>query len=124
MACACDYEPPSFHSRKAVKARKTYHCVECSGEIRPGERYERVTGMWDGYIDRYQTCRRCHDIRQWVKNNVPCFCWGYGNLDEDAKIAVDDAHYRAPLETAGLRFGLRRRFVQRDRFNAERRAAA
>lgn len=88
----------------------------------PGESYERVTGVWDGTFDMFKTCERCCEIRQWVKNNVPCFCWAHGNLNEDARETVYEAALRAPEETRGLRFGLERRFVQRDRVNAERRA--
>lgn len=124
MSCACDYDAPEFYCASTPTARKTHRCYECNGEIRPGERYERVAGKWDGRFDTFLTCERCFDIRQWVTNNVPCVCWAHGNIREDAEYAVEEAHYRAPEETVGLRFGLLRRFVQRDRFNAARRAAA
>lgn len=123
MSCSCDYEAPEFYCRSTPTARKVHRCYECSGEIRPGERYERVSGKWDGEIGVYLTCERCFDIRQWVTNNVPCTCWAHGNLRGDAENAVEEAQWRAPQETVGLRFGLLRRFVQRDRFNAARRAS-
>lgn len=89
----------------------------------PGEQYEYVVGKWSGDFSSFKTCERCHDIRKWVENNVPCACWAYGNLDEDAKETINDAYCRAPKETVGLRFGLLRRLVARDRFNKSRRAA-
>ncbi len=122
MSCYCDSEAPDFFSRATPKARKAFRCYECSGEISPGERYERVAGKWDGEFAEYLTCERCFDIRKWVQNNVPCFCFAFGNLREDTQNAVEEAQYRAPAETIGLRFGLLRRFVQRDRFNAARRS--
>ena len=119
--CSCDYDAPQFYWRRQRSARKPRRCEECAGHILPGDRYEYVSGKWDGHIGSFTTCQHCHDIRQWVQNNVPCFCWAHGNLDEDAKGAVDDACYRAPLETAGLRFGLARRLVRRRQFNQTRR---
>lgn len=121
--CACDYDAPAFYSKQQRKARKSHRCEECAGHIHPGERYEYVSGKWDVHIGSFITCQHCHDIRQWVKNNVPCFCWAHGNLREDAENAVEEARSRAPQETIGLRFGLLRRFVMRDRLNAARRAA-
>lgn len=121
--CVCDYDPPSFYHQEIRKARKPHRCNECGTLILPGERYEHVRGKWEGYIDNLDTCERCLDIRQWVKNNVPCFCWAHGNMIEDAKEAVEEAHFRAPSETVGLRFGLLRRIALRDRVKAERRAS-
>lgn len=121
--CSCDYESPSFYRRTLPTARAPYRCYECAGPIPAGEQYERVTAKWDGYIDTCITCRRCLDIRTWVKNNVPCFCWAHGNLHEDTRTAVDEAIWRAPEETKGLKFGLLRRLVALDKHNLARRAA-
>ena len=119
--CYCDYDIPEFYNVTTRKARKVHKCKECGGPILPGDKYEYVSGMWDGSVNHFKTCERCRDIRQWVKNNVPCLCWAHGNTIEDCKTAVDEAHYRAPNETTGLRFGLLRRIVKRDRFNEKRR---
>jgi hypothetical protein len=120
MDCYCDYDPPGLYCAEIRKSRKDRKCYECGGRIIPGEKYERVAATWDGRFDIVQTCERCVDIRTWVKNNVPCFCWAHGNLGDDCIAAVDDAVYRAPDETLGLQFGLRRRFALRDRFNEQR----
>lgn len=107
--CYCDYDPPEFHSSRIVKAaRREHKCEECCKPIKIGERYEYVFGMWDGYLSEFKTCARCLDIRQWVKNNVPCFCWAHGNMLGDAKETVEEAAWRAPEETIGLRFGFNR----------------
>lgn len=122
-SCYCDFDPAQVYRQSIHVARKQYWCEECAGKILPGERYEYTFGVWDGDASTFRTCERCHDIRQWVQNNVPCFCWTHGRLDEDAQVAVEDAVYRAPEETAGLRFGLLRRKLERQKFNAARRAA-
>lgn len=124
MDCYCDYDPPEFASRAVRAARKPHRCEECGGPIQPGERYESVAGKWDGIFTEFKTCERCFDIRQWVQNNVPCFCWAYGNMIEDAGTAIVDAVSRAPAETVGLRFGFLRRKIIRDRRNRQARTIA
>lgn len=114
--CVCD-DPPSFYRRSNPRARKAYRCYECSGQILPGEQYENVVGVWEGYFDTFATCERCVDLRVWVKNNVPCLCWAHGNADDDMDTAVRSACWRAPEETRGLRFAFLRRKVMRDRHN-------
>jgi hypothetical protein len=52
-----------------------------------------------------------------MKRNVPCFCWAHGNMIEDARSTAQSAHEQAGDEVAGLRFGLLRRIILRDRFN-------
>lgn len=121
--CYCDYDPPEFFSRRVISAKKQHKCYECGGPILPGEKYEYAAGRWEGYFDTFKICERCHDIRQWTQNNVPCLCWSYGNMIEDCREAVHEATWRAPAETVGLRFGLLRRIVARDKLNASRRAA-
>jgi hypothetical protein len=122
--CTCDYDPPTFYERSTPTARKQHKCYECADVIDPGEKYERAVGLWEGYFSEFKTCQACVDIRQWVKNNVPCLCWSHGNTIEDCREAVDEAAYRAPEETVGLRFGLLRRIVQRDKAALTRGRAA
>lgn len=119
--CFCDYDPPEFYNRYKPRARKQHHCYECGGDILPGEQYEYVVGKWYGDVDVYKTCERCHDLRQWVTNNVPCFCWAHGGVFDDARSAVEEAHWRAHEETIGLRFGLLRRIHQIEKHNEARR---
>ena len=112
--------PPTLHRRELRKARKEHRCEECSGKIIVGEAYENVFGIWDGSTYTCKTCQRCVDLRQWVKNNVPCFCWEYGNMAEGAKEAIEEAKFRAPEETVGLYFGFLRRLVGIKKFNQQR----
>ncbi len=121
--CSCDYgDAPAFYRACRPRARKQHVCEECGGPIRPGEKYERVSGKWDSYVDTFLTCARCVDLRTWVQNNVPCLCWSHGNGDERMAEAIEDAIERAPDETVGLKFGFLRRKVLRDRHNKLARA--
>jgi hypothetical protein len=115
--CSCDFDAPSFYRKAFRRAAKQHRCEECSGPILRGEKYEYVTGKWDGYVNDFKTCERCHDLRQWVKNNVPCHCIMHGNQDEQNEEAINEAYYRARDEVRGLRFGYLRRKVLRDRHN-------
>jgi hypothetical protein len=107
--CYCDYDPAVFYHKTRPKARRAYTCEECLRTIEPGQAYENVFAKWEDWPVTFKTCAECADLRQWVKNNVPCLCWAHGNLFEDLQMAVNDACCRAPLETAGLRFGFLRR---------------
>lgn len=114
--CYCDYDMPDYYRAKIRRARKEHHCYECGRTIKAGEQYEDAFGVYRGESTYHpKTCERCVNIRIWVTNNVPCFCWSHGNMIEDAKDAVDEACFRAPLETVGLRFGLLRRLHQERR---------
>lgn len=116
--CYCDYDPPSFSSQQLRKARKQHRCEECGRKILPGETYEYVSGLWDGWFGDFKTCHHCLSIRTFVKNSIPCFCWAHGNLREDVKTAVEEAYYRAGTEVAGLKFRVGRMEVERKRFAA------
>jgi len=122
MSCFCDYEPPSFYVAEMRRARTKKRCEECGRAIAPGETYERVRGKWDGLIGSFHTCGDCVKIRNFVEVSIPCFCWAHGNLEEDAKIAIEDAYARARPEVAGMAFAVGRMLVTRNR-KRERTAA-
>ena len=119
--CSCDYDPPSVFSSKMVKARKQHRCDECRRRISAGERYSYVFGVWDGYANSFHICANCEEIRSFVSINIPCFCWAYGNMLEDAREAVEAAYMRARDEVRGLAFGYGRLLVKAER---AKRAAA
>lgn len=108
--CYCDYEPATIYQARSVKAaRKQHKCEECGRTIEIGQPYEYVFGIWDGCEGEFKTCRFCCDLRQWVQNNIPCFCWAHGNMIQDAKDAIEDAYRRARGEVTGVQFGFLRR---------------
>jgi hypothetical protein len=57
--CSCDYDPADIYRAAKPKARRPHKCEECSGPILPGEQYERVFGVWEGYASTFKTCARC-----------------------------------------------------------------
>ena len=89
-SCVCsidsaeDYDNSFYHS-KTVKARKYHLCVECQGEIMPGENYEYVSGLsGDGDFFTQKTCSLCAEIRNCF------FCsWEFGRMWEQLT-EVDD----------------------------------
>lgn len=120
--CYCDYDSPEVYRSKRVKARKEYGCEECAGRIYPGDVYEYHFGVQYGDSYSGHTCIKCVEIRDWVTGNIPCYCWAHGNMFEDASNAIDEACYRAPEETVGIRFGFLRRKHERDEYHKARRS--
>ena len=83
FACDCsvspyDHDGPTVCTTRTRRARKPHRCCECGEEIRPGEQYEAVRGLWEGYWDSYATCLTCVRIR---RDYCPCG-WIYGGLRE------------------------------------------
>lgn len=110
--CYCDYDPPAeFYGVSIRKARKQHRCEECGRYILPGERYEKVVGKWEGEVSGFNTCTHCLDIRTFVKNSVPCFCWFHGSMLDDAREAIEWAYDRASDEVRGLFMGFGRLVV-------------
>lgn len=105
--CECDYEMPSFIDSQKRRARKPHKCGECFRPIRVGETYEHTVGVWGGDWNTHDTCCRCLDLREYVETLVPCFCWAYGNVIDDAMQTADANHDPG----SGLLFGAHRRKV-------------
>lgn len=63
--------------RRARTARKPHRCCECHENINPGDRYEDMAGVFDGFV-AYKTCGPCVEIR----NHFCDGTWIYGGLWE------------------------------------------
>lgn len=75
-------------------ARKDHRCGECGRTIKPGERYERFRGVFEGAFT-HKTCEQCLDARAWIVNT----CGGYvfGQVFEELEEHwVEDAMFRTP----------------------------
>lgn len=72
-------EAASFYQVRRPKAAKEHVCGECRERISTGDRYEYVTGVWDGLFDSYKTCLSCVEIRM----HFQCNGWLFGQLWED-----------------------------------------
>lgn len=64
--CFYDAERPSFCETEIRVARKEHKCCECGVVIGRGEKYEHVTGVWDGDIASFKTCSHCRELREKV----------------------------------------------------------
>lgn len=56
-------ELPKFYTITHPRARKKHRCVECRGDIMPGDTYENFAGMWDDF-GNYKTCPECVELRE------------------------------------------------------------
>lgn len=106
--CWCDYERPSFFREGMRKVRKRHHCYECGGAIYPGQEAMYTVGKWEGQLSNHYTCKHCLEIRQYTQAHVPCFCWYYGSMLDDATETIRHWAHEAP----GLLFGFYRRLIQ------------
>jgi len=50
-------------ARYTPTARMQHRCGECKSWILPGEKYERVSTLYDGQFAEYKTCLGCVSIR-------------------------------------------------------------
>lgn len=55
-------ETCTLSTRTNRRARKTHKCVECSGEIKPGEIYCYASMLFDGSWSDCKTCKLCEEI--------------------------------------------------------------
>lgn len=55
---------PSCSSSTVRTARKDHRCCECREIIGKGQRYEYLSGVWDGSPASFKTCLSCVEIRQ------------------------------------------------------------
>jgi hypothetical protein len=65
--CYCEWgggEDAEFCTVSTVTARVQHKCCECRDVIRPGERYERTAGRWDGRMATFKTCDYCARLRE------------------------------------------------------------
>lgn len=65
------------------KARKSHECIECKGEIAPGEVYEFISGVFEGRGFSVKTCRECDSIRRRALTESDCMideCPDFGDL--------------------------------------------
>jgi len=107
--CVCDYDPPEFATVRNIKAaRKQQRCTECGCIIQPGEPYHCITGKWEGWMNTFKHCQRCRELIAFVQASIPCFCWAYDNVFEDARECAREYGHEAP----GLRFGVARRIYK------------
>lgn len=109
--CMTDYDPPTMHSARIRTARKAHKCGECSRQIEPGEKYQYVSGVWDGDFDTKKTCRHCLVGQELLIRECRGFI--YGGIQEDLQDHVSEA-LPWSMQAARLVVGMRRRWQRFD----------
>jgi hypothetical protein len=74
-----DGDPAELYDSQIVTARKPHECHECRREIVRGEKYERVTGRWEGEFDRFSFCLICSELSK----SFSCDGRSFGMLWDD-----------------------------------------
>lgn len=110
--CSCfvvddNGDMPKRFKEEYRRARKSYWCDECGGEIKKGDRYQYVRGLWYDAYDTWRTCIGCINIIE------ECFCSRpiFGNLNEwyrdlsgvnlDGTVEDDDTLFPCPPDNFG-----------------------
>lgn len=84
----CDCVTPSAFNEKMRNAIKEHNCCECSKQIKPGEKYQYCSGVWDGAPDSYKTCLLCVKLRENYANEA-----GQNVAFEGLKEAISNEFY-------------------------------
>lgn len=82
MCCplsSSDGDHPACSSTCIRTARKDHDCCECDDGIKKGDKYEYISGIWDGSPDAYKTCLSCAEIR----DHFACDGFLFGHLWSD-----------------------------------------
>lgn len=80
LSCTWDSGPVAIRTIYR-KARKQHACCECTKQISVGERYEYISGVWDGRPNSFHTCEKCADLRDSMEEVG--FCPTFGELLAD-----------------------------------------
>lgn len=60
-------ELPAVYKEKWRVARKPHTCCECGHEIKPGDTYRCLSGVWDGRGATFHRCVVCQALwDEWV----------------------------------------------------------
>lgn len=84
----CDCVTPSAFNEIMRKAKKEHKCCECSNQIKPSEKYQYCSGVWDGVPNSYKTCLSCVKLRENYKAETG-ECAAFEGLAE----AISNAFY-------------------------------
>ena len=100
-------EMPTVYQCDRPTARKEHKCYECRGAIRPGEKYRKHHGIWDGQPGDYKVCDQCEDLRTLVDAGVAHSedKTAFGQLYETVFESRDLHWIRAYLSNARARGG-------------------
>ncbi len=84
----CDCVMPAAFSENWRVARVKHMCCECHRDILPGERYQYVSGIWDGSPSDYKSCLMCAKTRDLIIRMNEGDCVSYTSLIEEIREAA------------------------------------
>lgn len=72
MSCVIDSGDGywQLYSNSWPVAKKQHKCCECGSDIDPGEKYRRISGLWEGEFLTYKQCEICADIFDETNNEL------------------------------------------------------
>jgi hypothetical protein len=77
ISCVCDYGIAcDFYHETVQRARKHHCCSSCRGLIKPGERYRRIFGVWEGKHEIFKRCADCDFLIAEVGRTLMQSCGG------------------------------------------------
>jgi hypothetical protein len=76
-SCSDDGEFGTLLEDSFRVARKEHKCCECNRDIKIGEEYEYIHGLWDGEFNTFKTCLGCQRLRDDI-----CSSYLYGELHQ------------------------------------------
>ena len=68
-----DGDAAELYHEAIVTARTPKKCDECNETIEPKQRYERVSGKWDGEWSVWRSCLPCSEALTEFSENGRCF---------------------------------------------------
>ena len=74
--CGADSNPTAYWESMPV-ARKEHICCECGSIIDIGEKYYRISGVWDKKFHTFKQCQTCVNV--WKEATIKKFryiCFG------------------------------------------------
>ncbi len=94
MGCSCDAIMPSFFTKTMRQAVRQHKCSECRRLIQCGERYEFISGKWEGVIHTYKSCSHCLAVRDFLECEAHCYCIEFTSVMSDA---FEYMHHESPV---------------------------
>ena len=70
------------------KARKEHKCGECRKSIERGDKYQYISGIWEGEPSSYKTCLSCAKLREKAQLKASAL-----EYDEEFYPAFGELHY-------------------------------
>jgi len=69
----CECESPRCFEESVPVARKIHICGECGKEIKIGQRYWKIRGIWDEHFETHKMCKSCRKLADEIDH---CICFG------------------------------------------------